>query len=147
MEFGNVNMPLSTSLMRGSQSLFGLKTEFQLGKTYGTLVLSQQQGEARTVTAQGGGVLNTFKINAIDYEDNQHYYLGQYFFQNYDNALANYPQINSKINITRIEVWVLDQTASNLQNQKSIVAVRDLGKVLHNIQITHKTISTKALVP
>ncbi|MEJ8582879.1 cell surface protein SprA [Riemerella anatipestifer] len=128
VEFGNVNMPLSTSLMRGSQSLFGLKTEFQLGKTYGTLVLSQQQGEARTVVAQGGGILNTFKINAIDYEDNQHYYLGQYFFQNYDNALANYPQINSKINITRIEVWVLDQTASNLQNQKSIVAVRDLGE-------------------
>ena len=41
VEFGNVNMPLSTSLIRGSESLFGLKTEFQLGKTYGTLVLSQ----------------------------------------------------------------------------------------------------------
>jgi cell surface protein SprA len=33
VEFGNVNMPLSTSLIRGSQSLFGVKTEFQLGKT------------------------------------------------------------------------------------------------------------------
>ncbi len=35
VEFGNVNMPLSTNLIRGSESLFGLKTEFQLGKTYG----------------------------------------------------------------------------------------------------------------
>lgn len=45
VEFGNVNMPLSTSLIRGSQSLFGVKTEFQLGKTFGTVVLSQQQGK------------------------------------------------------------------------------------------------------
>ena len=33
VEVGNISMPLSTSLIRGSQSLFGLKTEFQLGKT------------------------------------------------------------------------------------------------------------------
>lgn len=128
VEFGNVNMPLSTSLIRGSESLFGLKTEFQLGKTYGTLVFSQQQGEARTIVAQGGGVMNTFKLNAIDYEDNQHYYLGHYFLNNYDNALLNYPQINSRINITRIEAWVLDQGSGNLQDQKGILGIRDLGE-------------------
>ena len=128
VEFGNVNMPLSTSLIRGSESLFGLKTEFQLGKTTGTLVFSQQQGEARTIVAQGGGVMNTFKLNAIDYEDNQHYYLGQYFLKNYDKALEQYPQINSRINITRIEAWVLDQGSGNLQDQKGIVGIRDLGE-------------------
>lgn len=128
VEFGNVNMPLSTSLIRGSESLFGLKTEFQLGKTKGTLVFSQQQGEARNIVVQGGGVMNTFKINAIDYEDNQHYYIGQYFFDNYDKALLQYPLLNSKININRIEVWVLDQGASNLQEQKSIMGIRDLGE-------------------
>lgn len=128
VEFGNVNMPLSTSLIRGSQSLFGVKTEFQLGKTYGTVVLSQQQGEARNIVVQGGGVMNTFKLNAIDYEDNQHYFLGHYFVNGYDNALLNYPQINSKINITRLEVWVLDQGNSNLAYQKSIVGIRDLGE-------------------
>ncbi len=127
VEFGNVNMPLSTSLIRGSESLFGVKTEFQLGKTYGTVVLSQQQGEARNIVVQGGGVMNTFKVNAIDYEDNQHYFIGHYFLNNYDNALLNYPQINSRINISRIEVWVLDQGNSNLAYQKSIVGVRDLG--------------------
>jgi cell surface protein SprA len=127
IEFGNVNLPLSTSLIQGSQSLFGLKTEFQLGKTTGTLVLSQQQGEARNIVVQGGGVVNTFKLNAIDYEDNQHYFLGHYFLNNYDNSLLNYPQINSKINITRIEAWVLDQGSGNLQTQKGIVGIRDLG--------------------
>lgn len=128
IEFGNVNMPLSTSLIRGSQSLFGLKTEFQLGRTTGTLVLSQQQGEARNVVVQGGGALQTFKINAYDYEDNQHYFLGHYFLNNYDRALAQYPLINSKINITRLEVWVLEQGSGQLSEQKSILAVRDLGE-------------------
>lgn len=128
VEFGNVNMPLSTSLIRGSESLFGLKTEFQLGKTYGTVVFSQQQGEARTIVAQGGGVMNTFKLNAIDYEDNQHYFLSHYFLNSYDNALLNYPQINSRISITRIEAWVLDQGSGNLQDQKGILGIRDLGE-------------------
>ncbi len=128
VEFGNVNMPLSTSLIRGSESLFGVKTEFQLGKTYGTVVLSQQQGEARNIVVQGGGVVNTFKLNAIDYEDNQHYFVGQYFRDKYDAALLNYPQINSRINISRMEVWVLDQGNSNLAYQKSIVGIRDLGE-------------------
>ncbi|WP_445991629.1 T9SS outer membrane translocon Sov/SprA [Kaistella polysaccharea] len=128
VEFGNVNMPLSTSLIRGSESLFGLKTEFQLGKTYGTLVFSQQQGEARNIIAQGGGVMNTFKLNAVDYEDNQHYYLGHYFLDSYDKALINYPQINSRISISRIEAWVLDQGSGNLQDQKGIVGIRDLGE-------------------
>lgn len=127
VEFGNVNMPLSTSLIRGSQSLFGLKTEFQLGKTYGTMVFSQQQGEARNIVVQGGGAMQTFKINAVDYEDNQHYFLGHYFLNNYDNALLNYPLINSRISITRIEAWVLDQGSGNLQDQKSIIGIRDLG--------------------
>src|SRR5690606_39072443 len=127
VELGNVNMPLSTSLIRGSESLFGIKTEFQAGKTYGTLVFSQQQGEARNIVVQGGGVMNTFKINAIEYDDNQHYFLNHYFLNQYDNALLNYPQINSRVSINRIEVWVLDQGNSSLSFQKSIVGIRDLG--------------------
>ena len=128
VEFGNVNMPLSTSLIRGSESLFGLKTEFQLGKTTGTFVFSQQQGEARTIVAQGGGVMNPFKINALDYEDNQHYFLGHYFRDKYDVSLENYPMINSRITITRIEAWVLDQGSGNLSDQKGILGIRDLGE-------------------
>ncbi len=127
VEVGNISMPLSTSLIRGSQSLFGLKTEFQLGKTTGTLVFSQQQGEAKTIVAQGGGTMSMFKINAFDYEDNQHYFLGHYFHDKYDESLQNYPLINSRINITRMEVWVLDQGGSNIESQKPIVGIRDLG--------------------
>ena len=32
LEFGDVTMPLASSLIVGSQSLFGLKTELQFGK-------------------------------------------------------------------------------------------------------------------
>ena len=33
IEVGNVNMPLNSSLITGAQSLFGVKTELQFGKT------------------------------------------------------------------------------------------------------------------
>lgn len=72
--------------------------------------------------------MNNFKVNAIDYEENQHFFIGHYFLNKYDGALINYPQINSTINITRMEVWVLDQGNSNLAYQKSIIGIRDLGE-------------------
>lgn len=49
-------------------------------------MLSQRQGEARNVVAQNGGVSQTFKISAMDYEDNQHFFIGQYFNNAYVNA-------------------------------------------------------------
>jgi cell surface protein SprA len=95
----------------------GLKQNFSWVKPWncGTFPTT---GEARNIVVQGGGVMNTLKFNAIDYEENQHYFLGHYFLNKYDNALLNYPQINSKINITRLEVWVLDQGTAILPIRK-----------------------------
>lgn len=127
IEFGNVSMPLSTSLITGAQSLFGAKGEFKFGNTYVSTVFSQQESEARNITVEGGGVVNTFKIFAKDYQANQHYFLAQYFRDKYDGALANYPVISSQINITRLEVWVIDRGNANQENRRSMVALRDLG--------------------
>ncbi|MGV4529684.1 T9SS outer membrane translocon Sov/SprA [Ornithobacterium rhinotracheale] len=127
IEFGNVSMPLSTSIITGVQSLFGAKTQLKFGNTYITSVFSQQESEARTITVQGGGVVNTFKIYAKDYDINQHYFLSHFFRNKYDAALANYPFISSQINISRIEVWVVDRGNANQDSRRSIVAVRDLG--------------------
>ena len=33
LRVGNVNMPINSSLIEGAQSLFGVKTELQFGKT------------------------------------------------------------------------------------------------------------------
>ena len=42
IEVGNVSMPLNSSLMQGAQSLFGVKAQFQFGKTTITGVFSEQ---------------------------------------------------------------------------------------------------------
>ena len=127
IEFGNVSMPLSTSLITGAQSLFGVKGEFKFGNTYVSTLFSQQESEARNITVEGGGVVNTFKIYAKDYQPNQHYFLAQYFRDKYDGALANYPVISSQININRLEVWVIDRGNANQENRRAMVALRDLG--------------------
>ena len=43
IEIGNVSLPLNGTLITGSQSLFGLKTQLQFGRTTITGILSQQK--------------------------------------------------------------------------------------------------------
>ena len=43
VEAGNVNLPLSGSLITGSQSLFGIKTEMQFGRLTMTSIFSHGQ--------------------------------------------------------------------------------------------------------
>ena len=45
IEAGNVNLPLTGSLITGSQSLFGLKAQMKFGKTMVTTVFSEQRGK------------------------------------------------------------------------------------------------------
>ncbi len=132
IEFGNVSMPLSTTLIQGPQALFGAKTELQFGRTYITSVFSDQRSEARQIAVQGGGLVSTFKVSALDYEENQHYFLGQYFRNHYDETLLNYPYLNTAINITRIEVWRIDIGNGNLQEQRALIGLRDLGEDNNN---------------
>ncbi|WP_322971121.1 cell surface protein SprA [Faecalibacter sp. LW9] len=127
IEVGNISMPLSTSLISGAQSLFGVRADMRFGRTNVTTVFSEQRSEARNISVQGGGVMNTFKIAAENYEYNRHFFIGHYFRDAYDRALANYPTINSKINITRMEVWKVDRSGGNQENRRSIIAIRDVG--------------------
>ena len=45
IEAGNVTLPLNSSLISGSQTLFGFKTTLQFGKLTATTVFSQQKGK------------------------------------------------------------------------------------------------------
>src|SRR6218665_1416453 len=45
IEAGNVTLPLNSSLISGSQTLFGFKSELQFGRLRATTVLSQQRGK------------------------------------------------------------------------------------------------------
>jgi len=127
IEVGNVNMPLNSSLIQGAQSLFGIKTQLQFGKTTVTTVFSDQQSQNSTVVAQGGGTLNDFSITALDYEEDKHFFLSQFFRDTYDNALLNYPYKNTPVQITRIEVWVTNRSQQTL-NVRNVVAIQDLGE-------------------
>ncbi|TDM00529.1 MAG: cell surface protein SprA [Flavobacteriaceae bacterium] len=127
-EFGNVSLPLSTSLITGAQSLFGAKTQMQFGDTYVTAVVSQQQSQSQRVMVENGSVVNKFKISAVDYQDNQHYFLSQYFRNQYDSALKNYPLVASSVQISKIEVWIIDRGNSDLKNQRTIASIYDLGE-------------------
>ena len=129
LEVGNVSMPLNSSLITGAQSLFGVKTELQFGKTRITAVFSEQQSETKSVVSQGGGTIEDFDFFGLDYDENRHFFLGHYFRDKYDQALENYPFINSQVQITRVEVWVTNRT-NQIQNVRNIVALQDLGESL-----------------
>ncbi|MGY0425719.1 MAG: T9SS outer membrane translocon Sov/SprA, partial [Polaribacter sp.] len=127
LEAGNVSMPIKNSLINGAQSLFGVKAKLKFGNTNVTAVFSQQNSESKTVVAEGGASIESFELRATDYDNDRHFFLSQYFVDNYANALKNYPLINSPINITRIEVWVTNRNSST-KNFRNIVAFADIGE-------------------
>ncbi|RZJ65699.1 MAG: cell surface protein SprA [Flavobacterium sp.] len=131
IEVGNVSMPLNSTLIRGAQSLFGVKTQLQFGKTTVTGVFSEQKSQTKTVAAQGGGTIQDFELFGLDYDADRHYFLSQYFRNRYDDAMRNYPLLDTRVQITRIEVWVTNRqnrvTTTN-NNLRNIVALQDLGE-------------------
>ena len=127
IEAGNVSMPLKSSLITGTQSLFGVKTKLQFGKTTVTSVISYQESETQNITVSGGALSNEYEIECLDYEENRHFFLSQYFRDNYENALKDLPLVTSDININKIEVWITN-TTTNFENCRNIVAFTDLGE-------------------
>jgi cell surface protein SprA len=127
IELGNVGMDVSNNLISGAQSLFGLKTELQFGKTSITSVFSQQRSQTKTVTAQGGATLNEFELQTSQYTANKHFFLSQYFRNNYNKALAQFPLVNSNVNITNLEVWITNRI-TNTTDVRNIVALTDLAE-------------------
>jgi len=131
VEVGNVSMPLNSTLIRGAQSLFGVKTQLQFGKTTITGVFSEQKSQTKSIVAEGGGTVQNFDLYALDYDNDRHFFLSQYFRNKYDASLKGYPFIDSRVQITRIEVWVTNKqnrvstTSNNLRN---VIALQDLGE-------------------
>ena len=127
IDIGNVSMPINSNLIQGAQSLFGVRTDLKFGRTTISSVFSEQRSQSQNITTQGGGTLQEFDLFALDYEEDRHYFLAQYFRDNYDAFLKTYPYINSPIQITRIEVWVTNRGART-QNVRNIVALQDLAE-------------------
>ena len=127
IEAGNVSMTTGSSLIRGGTSLFGLKTKLQFGKLTLTGLVSQQNSESKTVNTQGGVQTTKFSIKADNYDANRHFFLAQYFYDNYDTFASKLPHVSSGIQITKIEVWITNKNSS-YQESRNFVGFMDLGE-------------------
>ncbi len=128
VEAGNVSLPLSSSLITGSSALFGIRTDLQFGKLKVSAVASQQESERKTINTQGAQTTE-FQLLATDYDENRHYFLSTYFYDNYDEWAKTMPNPESGIVINDIQVWVTNTSSfSKMEEDRNIVAFTDLGE-------------------
>lgn len=127
IEAGNVTLPLNSTLITGSQTLFGVKAQFQFGRLTATTIFSQQRGKKTEVSVQGGAQIQYFTVAADNYEANKHFFLGHYFRDNYDQWMNTLPIVSTPIVITKAEVYITNQTGVNDQT-RNIAAFADLGE-------------------
>ena len=130
IEIGNVSLPLRNSLITGAQNLFGVKTQLRFGRLNVIALASTQRGRIDELTVNTGGVSGAgreFELRASNYEDNRHFFLGHYFRDNFENWLRGIPQIISGVNITRVEVYVINRQ-NNTQTLRNFAAFMDLGE-------------------
>ncbi len=127
IEAGNVTMDLNSSLITGSQALFGIKTDLKFGKLRIQALVSQQNSESQTVSSKGGAQMTQFDISGDSYDENRHFFLGFFFRDKYEDAMTQVPYIASGVTINKIEVWVTNKRGQYDQ-ARNIVAFADLGE-------------------
>jgi cell surface protein SprA len=127
LEFGNITMPLNSTLITGSQTLFGAKTALKFGNLTITAVASEKQSESKSITISGGAQKNEFYFKADEYDENKHFFLGQFFRDHYNQYLETLPLVGSPIVITKIEVWRTTIGSATNEN-RNIIAFTDLGE-------------------
>jgi cell surface protein SprA len=127
IELGNVSLPLNGSLIQAGQSLFGIKTDWQFGRLKMSVIATQNKGQRTETTVNGGAQITQFNIQAHNYDQNRHYFLGQFFKDQYDNALSNLPLVASGVFINRVEIWVTNRSG-NFENTRDVLSIMDLGE-------------------
>ncbi|MBO5989214.1 MAG: cell surface protein SprA [Paludibacteraceae bacterium] len=128
IEAGNVSLPLSSSLITGSTALFGIRTDLQFGKLKVSAIASQQESESKTISTKGGAQTTEFEITADDYDENRHFFLSKFFYENYDEWMKKAPNISSNVVVSKVEVWVKTSSVSSYEKQyRNVIAFTDLG--------------------
>ncbi|GAB1444851.1 cell surface protein SprA [Flammeovirgaceae bacterium] len=141
LEIGNVSLPLNNSLITGSQNLFGVKAQLQFGKLFVTSLATTQRGKQSTIEIQGGtsGAAQgrPFEIVASSYDENRHFFLGQFFRDNFEKWLSTLPNVTSRVNVTRVEVYLLNRS-NDTQTLRNVVGLMDMGESdkIYNNSIT-----------
>lgn len=126
-EAADISFPLNTTLIKGSQQLMGFHTKLKFGRLTIDAVLSHKNTSTENMQMQGGASTKEFEIRADEYEENRHYFLAQYFYDNYNKAMSTLPIVNSNIKILRMEVWRTNVGAA-VTNNRNLLALTDLGE-------------------
>lgn len=127
LEVGNVSMQLNSSLITGSSTLFGLKTDLKFGKLKISAIASQQQSESQRVSTKGGTQTTDFEIDIDAYDENRHFFLGHYFRDNFEKGMSKLPYVSSGVKIDKLEVWVTNKRGK-YENARNLIAFMDLAE-------------------
>ncbi len=131
VEAGNVSLQSASSLIGGSQTLFGIKSSFKFGPLFLTTIASQKRGERKTVSVTGGSVKSQISLKPYDYAPN-HFWLDTTYKNFYDIFYRNQPPAATVAmapwNITEIELYKQVQDGS-LPSQFRGIAYADLPPV------------------
>ena len=74
IDFGNISMPIESSLITGAQNLYGIKARMQFGKLFLTTVFSEKKSKSKVIQAEGGDLMQKFNIRVDEYDDNKHFF-------------------------------------------------------------------------
>ncbi len=127
IQAGNITLPLTSQLIQGSQSLFGIKTTLQFGRLTVTGIVATENANQQSITVQNGTQQQQFSLKSDQYDQYRNYFLGQFFEDNYNSWNKGHPIIDNGINITRIEVWETNITGATT-NTRNIVGFMDMGE-------------------
>ncbi len=127
VEGGNVSFPSNSSLIRGSSSLFGIRSDWQFGKLKLRTVISQKKSSSTSVSSKGGTQLTSYEMDVANYDENRHFFLSHYFHDRYDAAMKTLPNVTTGVTINRIEIWVTNTTGTT-SNTRNIIALTDLAE-------------------
>lgn len=127
LEAGNINWVINSQLIPGVQNLFGAKAQLRFGRLNATLVASQQRSRKQEIVLRNGSIGKQYEIRADQYDENRHFFLSQFFRENYERSLRSIPQITSGVTITRVEVYVTNRT-NTTDALRNIAGFSDLGE-------------------
>lgn len=129
VELGNVSMQTGNSLIRGSGSLFGIRSVAELGSFRFTSVLSQQKGESNVETIIGGAQERPVRLQPAAYENARHFFLDFYTRQEFETSMSNPQQRLQTLQLSEVNVWVLGDQVQAEEGARPAVALSEYGVV------------------
>lgn len=127
VEFGNVSMPNRSQLIPGVQNLIGAKVGLRFGRLDVSTVIAKQNSRTESILINSGNQNRGFEIRCDTYDENRHFFLSQFFRDNYEKSLKNLPMVTSQVRITRMEVYVTNRT-NNVTSMRNLVGITDLAE-------------------